>query len=102
MTIINTTFIIDPSLRHDVLAWIKNTYIASAIHSQALEQKTIMTKILSHPEDGSECYALHLCFDSLSQATDWDTRLGEKLRKKITERWGQQALAFHTYMEVIE
>lgn len=102
MTIINTTFIIDSTLSHEVLAWIKNTYIASAIHSQALEQKIIMTKILGHTDDNSESYAVHICFDTMLQAADWDTRLGEKLRKKITERWGQKALAFHTYMKVIE
>lgn len=102
MTIINTTFIIDPTLRHEVLTWIKNTYIASAVHSNALEQMTVTTKILSHSDDDTEGYAVHLWFDTMSQAADWDSRIGEKLRKKIVGRWGQKALAFHTYLEVIE
>lgn len=102
MTIINTTFIIDPTLRHEVLSWIKNTYIASAVHSNALDQMTVTTKILSRSDDGSEGYAVHLWFDTMSQAADWDSRIGEKLRKKIVGRWGQKALSFHTYLEVIE
>lgn len=102
MTIINTTFILHPALRHEVLAWIKSSYVASAVHSQALEQRTVITKIVSHPDDDSESYAVHLWFHTMSQAVEWDERLGEKLRKKITVRWGQKVLAFHTYMEVVE
>lgn len=102
MIIINTTFVIEPSVKKDVLDWIRNTYIASAIHSQAVEKMTIITKILNQQDDLSESFAVHLWFDTLNQAMEWDNRLGTRLRAILSERWGQKALAFHTFMEVTE
>lgn len=102
MIILNTTFVIEPSLRNDVLDWIKHTYIASAIHSNALENRIVITKVLNLPEDESESYAVHLWFESLNMANDWNNRLGARLRTILSERWGQEVLAFHTFLEVIE
>ncbi len=102
MIIINTTFVIEAPLCKEVLEWIRNSYVASAVHSHALEKMTVITKILNHQEDGSESYAVHIWFNSMEDAINWDNRLGSKLRAKIAERWGQRALAFHTYMEVTE
>lgn len=102
MTIINTTFIIEQSKVRDVLDWIKTTYIPSATHGHALKENTLLTRVLNQQDEDSQCYAVHLWFDSMEQATEWDIRLGSRLRTKLSERWGEKVLAFHTYMEVTE
>lgn len=102
MIIINTTFITELSVREEVLDWIRNTYVASAAHSHSLDSLTIITKILTRPDDNSESYAVHLWFETMEIASDWDNRLGSRLREKLNERWGGKAMAFHTYMEVTE
>lgn len=102
MIIINTTFVTDLSVRDEVLEWIRNTYILSAVHRHAIQSRTILTKILGGTEADTESYALHLWFETIELATDWDNRLGVRLRAKLNERWRDKAMAFHTYMEVTE
>ncbi len=102
MTIINTTFIIEQTNVREVLDWIRKTYIASATRYHAVEGNTLLTKVLNQQDEDTQCYAVHLWFDSMEKANEWDSRLGSRLRAKLSERWGESALAFHTYMEVTE
>lgn len=89
-------------MRNEVLDWIRETYVSSAVHCHALDRLTIVTRILSRPDDHSESYAVHLWFENMEQASHWDNKLGSRLRAKLNERWGEKAIAFHTYMEVTE
>lgn len=62
----------------------------------------MLTHILSPDEDGNECYALHLSFPDLASAENWNEGVGRSMRKIMSDRWGEKALTFCTYMEVIE
>lgn len=102
MVIINTTFVIQNLIRAEVLDWIKVIYIPSAVHCHALKSKTVITKILNSTDVDSESFAVHLWFETMEQALDWDKRFGCRLRSTLQNRWGDRAMAFHTYMEVTE
>lgn len=100
MVILNTTFVLHIASTEAVVDWIRRTYMESAKKCGACGQ--MLTHILSPIEDGSECYALHLTFPELAAAEKWNEGVGKSLRKIMNDRWGEKALTFCTYMEVIE
>ncbi|MCM1451608.1 MAG: DUF4286 family protein [Clostridium sp.] len=95
MIIINTTFVLDPSIADAALEWIRNTYAASAPQKAGM-----LARVLANEGEGA--YALHLSFPDMGQARDWDERLGAPLRHSIVKLWGEKALSFCTYLETVE
>lgn len=102
MVIINTTFVIQNLIQVEVLDWIKAIYIPSAVHCRAQKDKTVITKILNSTDVDSESFAVHLWFETMEHALDWDKRFGSRLRSNLQKNWGDRAMAFHTYMGVTE
>ena len=94
MIIINTTFILDPSISAEALDWVKNTYAASAPKAPGM-----LAKIIANEQAGG--YALHLSFDSMEDALHWDRQHGLPLREKLFHFWGEKALSFCTFLETI-
>lgn len=95
MIVINTTFVLDPSVALAALDWIKTTYAASAPSGIGM-----LAKIISNEDSGG--YALHLSFENMEEALEWDRRHGVPLRQKLTEFWGEKALSFCTFLEVVQ
>jgi len=94
MIIINTTFVLDPSISAEALDWVKNTYAASAPAGLSM-----LARIIADENDGG--YALHLSFDNMDDALEWDRQSGAPLRQKLTAAWGEKALSFCTFLETI-
>lgn len=82
-----------------MLNWVKSAYLASAVHCGALPEHTLIAKILAAPSPETLSFALHTCFNDAVSAKKWGEGVGASLRQKLTERWGEKALAFHTYLE---
>ncbi len=102
MIIVNTTFVLHPDTETEILSWIRGSYDKSASHAGALSPG-MLTRILAN-NHGDDCvsYAMHISFPDLSTATKWNEGVGESLRWLLSQRWGERALTFHTYLEVIE
>lgn len=102
MIIVNTTFVLHPSIEQEVLSWIKNSYDRSAQSNGSLGPG-MLTRIISDatPADG-EAYALHINFPDLAAAQRWNEGVGNSLRSILAKRHGENALTFHTYLEVME
>lgn len=94
MIIINTTFILDPTICAEAMDWVKNTYAASAPKGIGM-----LAKIIANEQAGG--YALHLSFESMEEALHWDRQHGQPLRDKLFQFWGEKALSFCTYLETI-
>ena len=94
MIIINTTFVLDPSIAAEALDWVKNTYAASA------PAIGMLARIIANEDAGG--YALHLSFDSMADALEWDRKSGAPLRQELTRFWGEKALSFCTFLESVE
>ncbi len=95
MIIINTTFILDPSVAAEALAWVKDKYSAGIP-----DDRRLLTRILA--EEAAGGYALHLTFDDMDAALAWDGTMGEPLRAELTGTWGEKALAFRTFLEAVK
>lgn len=101
MFIINTTFVTQTNISCTVLDWIKSAYIASALHCGAITEHTFIAKVLAEISPDTASYAVHACFKDKEAAKKWCEGIGSSLRKKLSERWGEKAIAFHTYLEPI-
>ncbi|MCC8115445.1 MAG: DUF4286 family protein [Bacteroidales bacterium] len=101
MVIINTTFHVHTSVADDVLKWIKNTYQPSGLKHGALPNP-VLVRVLGHDQPDAASYATHLTFPDMETAQAWDKKEGELLRSQVLQRWGEKALPFHTFLDVID
>lgn len=99
MTILNTTFHIDPTIEKEMLDWIRNVYIRAAIASGL--SAPMLTRIVTETTDGG-AYALHLRADTTETARKWNDGPGAALRRILGARHGERALTFTTYLEILE
>lgn len=102
MIIVNTTFVIHTDICGNVLEWIKTAYLTSALHCGAITNHTILAKVLVDVSPDSHTYAIHIGFDDLKSAEKWGEGTGASLRRILSDRWGERAVSFHTYLEPIE
>lgn len=101
MIIVNTTFVLHGSVATEALEWVDRAYVASALHAGALPDRTLLTEILGKDSGEETSYALHVAFDSVERASAWAEGVGASLRSRASARWGDKALAFHTYLKVL-
>lgn len=85
---------LDPAISAAALDWIRDTYAASAPSGVGM-----LARIISNEDSGG--YALHLSFENMEAALEWDRAHGSPLRQKLTGFWGEKALSFCTFLEVI-
>ncbi len=99
MILLNTTFYIHPSIENDFLSWMKTVYVPSALLA-GLSDPELCLLLVEAGEDVSG-YALHLRAGDLSEAEAWHDGAGGDVRSGFMSRYGEKALSFSTYMEVI-
>lgn len=102
MIIVNTTFVISTNICSNVLEWIRTAYLPSALHCGAISNHTLLAKVLVADSPESLTYAIHIGFDDIKSAEKWGEGIGASLRRILSDRWGERAVSFHTYLEPIE
>lgn len=100
MIILNTTFHIASAEIPEVLAWIRKSYIAAALHAGFTSP--MLTRIVGTVADGCESYALHLHAPDIAMAEKWNSGVGASLRDLLAKRYGEKVLTFFTYLEIVE
>lgn len=96
MTILNTTFVLDPSVSVAALAWIRSRFLEDG-------RKPMLARVQAHePQADCETYALHLHFDSPAQACAWRDGQGAELLGQMGGLWGERVLFFQTLLDVID
>ena len=96
MTILNSTFVLDPAISAEALEWIR-TYFR---HSGA--KSPMLARVLAQDQPDCETYALHLDFPGAAEAEAWRDGHGAALLRSMARKWGERALCFQTMLEVIE
>lgn len=100
MIILNTTFHIALADVDQVIEWVRRAYIPAALHGGLSDP--LLTRIIGTVADGCASYALHLHAPDFATAEKWNTGPGDKLRAILSSRYGERALTFFTYLEVVE
>jgi hypothetical protein len=101
MIIINTTFHVEDTIKNEFVEWLRNTYKPRAMASGIFTSPSL-SAILADHGDGASAYAYQMQTPTLKQAIEWHDNQGDQLRREMSERWGQRALFFTTYLETID
>ena len=101
MILINTTFHIHCSLRPDFVKWLRERYEPEATRSGVVSNPKAMRVLGGNDADGMS-FASQLECASLSDAKKWHDGEGAVLREEMHRLWGDKALFFTTYLEVID
>lgn len=101
MYIYNTSFHISDSVKHDFLAWLRSDYIPQAVASGLFTNQQL-NRILTEISPDTTSYALQFTTPDLDRASDWDETAGAMLKQQMFRRFGEHALSFVTFMEIID
>lgn len=101
MTVINTTFAIDPSLEADVMEWLRHHYLVAG-QAAGLTMPRIL-KVTDQAE-GADALSLAVQMEAadIALANRWvDDEMARHL-KTATDRWPMRLMHYTTRLEVLE
>lgn len=101
MTVINTTFALDPSLETPVLEWLRSHYLVAG-QAAGLHAPRIL-KVTDQAE-GADALSLAVQFeaDDTALANRWvETEMAKHLKLAV-DRWPMRLMHYTTRLEVLE
>ena len=101
MLVYNTTYHVDADDARNFVIWLHQVYIPQALDSGLLYRPRLC-KILSHHEEGSECFSLQFEVEDSARLHEWYVKHGETLHREMEKVFKDKALGFTTLMEPIE
>lgn len=101
MIIYNVTLSIHPTIEKEVLNWLKEEHIQEVMDTGLFLQSN-MFKIIENPEDRKHnSYAIQYTLDSWEDFTKYSTEHADRLRAITEKKFGENVLAFRTFLEKI-
>ena len=104
MYLYNTTFAVDTSLEEDVIRWIKNEFIPSAVEDEYFlsdSGRAPAALRVVGGEPGVSSIAVHLYCESIVDIKDWYADRGARLFNDVIERWDGKVVFFSTTLEIL-
>lgn len=99
MILLNTTFVCDPALEAEVKAWIKDTYISSAIASGSFS-RPIASKVFPMPDSDASSLAVQMLCSTPGQANSWLAGEGMRLCEALSRGRRDRIMHFSTMMDI--
>jgi hypothetical protein len=100
MFIYNVTCNVSPEIHKEWLAWMKTQHIPEVIATGCFQSARILQLI--NVEDEGATYAIQYTYLSETDILRYQSEFAPKLQSKTKEKYGDNVLAFRTYMKVIE
>jgi len=100
MIIYNTTYQMPESDARDFVIWAHQVYIPK-VHEFGMLSNGRLSRILSHKEDDSECFALQFEVESTAKLHAWFVKQGQKLNEEMLRLFQNRVVGFSTIMETI-
>lgn len=100
MYILNTTFIVVDNRVQEFIDWARETYLP-ALSQAGIFSSPRMARVLQQVEPGATSIAIQATADTLENATRWHDETAALLRDDLRARFGEHALFFTTYMELL-
>lgn len=100
MILYNTSFHVVSTIEGEFLKWLKDVVIPTSISVGF--QQPILTRLLTAVDADCSAFALQFLAEDLSLAQRWETGERQHVVAEMHKRWGENALAFSTIMEVID
>jgi hypothetical protein len=101
MIIYNVTLSIHPDIEQEVLSWLKDVHIPEVMQTNLFLDYHVF-KIIEDPNDRTHnSYAVQYKLESWSHFEEYNAIHASALREKTKERYGENVLAFRTFLEKI-
>jgi hypothetical protein len=101
MIIYNVTLSINPEIETEVLSWLKDEHIPEVIETGVFIGYT-MFKVLEQPNAPiHNSYAIQYKLESWDKFNQYETQFATALKSKTQAKFGENVLAFRTFLEEI-
>jgi hypothetical protein len=101
MIIYNITLSINPELEQEVLHWLKLEHIPEVMETNLFIEFHIF-KIVENPvERTHNSYAVQYTLESWAKFEEYTKNHAERLRDVTTAKYGENVLAYRTFLEKI-
>jgi hypothetical protein len=100
MLVFNTTYRVLNADARNFVIWVHQRFIPAATEDGVLVNARL-TRILTHNEEESECFALQFDVEDSTVLHRWYTRVGDGLRKEMQKMFDERVTEFSTLMEII-
>lgn len=97
----NTTYQVDVNEARNFVIWLHECYIPQ-VKEQGTLSRPRMSRVLSHREQDSECFALEFEVENTAALHHWYQQHGMAFEKEIRKMFGEKVVWFSTLLEVIE
>ena len=100
MIIYNVTIKVENSIDENWLSWLKEEHIPDIISTGCFTHATILRLLEADDTEGST-YAVQYHATSDDLYYRYIENFSDKMRKKGSDKWGNQFIAFRTVMRVV-
>ena len=101
MIIYNVTLSIHPEIESEVIHWLKNEHIPEVMATQLFMDYNLF-KVLEHPGAEHNSYAVQYKLSNWEMFHEYQSKFADALRQKTQERYGENVLAFRTFLESVD
>lgn len=99
MIIYNVTLSINPDLESEVIRWLKEEHIPEVMETGLFLEYHIF-KVIENPEDRKHnSYAVQYKLETWAHFNTYTLEHADKLREKTQLKFGDNVLAFRTFLE---
>ncbi len=100
MILYNTTYHVPDSDARNFVIWVHQVMLPQ-VQEYGEMRHGRLSRILSHKEEGSECFALQFEVESTARLHHWFVKQGKRLNEEMLKAFENRILGFSTMMEVI-
>lgn len=101
MVIYNITSKVDGSIATEWLRWMQKEHIAEVLATGCFASYKIM-RLLQTDETDGPTYAVQYYTVSISMYEKYSRTFAASMQKKITSKWGDRYIDFHSLMQEVE
>ncbi len=101
MILYNTTYQMPVADARDFVIWVHQVMLPR-VREFGYMQNGRLSRILSHKDDESECFALQFEVESTARLHYWFVKQGKQLGEELLRAFENRVIGFSTMMEVIE
>ncbi len=99
MIIYNVTISINPKLENEILTWLKEEHIPEVMETELFESYAMFKVVENHIDRHHNSYAIQYTLSSWENFDTYTEKHADALRQKTTEKYGENLLAFRTFLE---
>src|SRR5690242_10762476 len=101
MIIYNVTTKLDAAIADEWLAWLKNEHIPEVTGTGCFSHAMIL-RLIDTGDDEGVTFAIQYHAANRELYDRYITQHAPTMRRKATDKWGNQFIAFRTVMEVVD